>query len=113
MDIGESFQNATDSFFAFLPNLLGFLIILLVGFIVAKLVAAVVRKVLEKAGLDRRLHESDASKYVDRVMPGAKPSNGIARAVFWLIFVFFIFTAIGALKIPALTGFMDMPSRNS
>ena len=29
MDIGNSFQNATDGFFAFLPNLLGFLVILL------------------------------------------------------------------------------------
>lgn len=107
MDIGDSFQNATDSFFAFLPNLLGFLIILLVGFIVAKVVAAVVRKVLEKVGLDRRLHASDARKYVDRVMPQASPSNGIARAVFWLIFIFFIFSAIGALEVPALTGFME------
>jgi small-conductance mechanosensitive channel len=107
VDIGDSFQNATDSFFAFLPNLLGFLIILLIGFVVAKLVAAVVRKVLEKVGVDRRLHESDASSYVDRVMPGASPSNGIARAVFWLIFIFAIFSAIGALGVPALTGFMS------
>ena len=65
MDIGDSFQNATDSFFSFLPNLLAFLMILLVGFIVAKIVSAVVRKVLEKVGLDRRVHESDASRYVD------------------------------------------------
>jgi len=107
VDIGDSFQNATDSFFAFLPNLLGFLIILLVGFIVAKVVAAVVRKVLEKVGVDRRLRESDANSYVDRVMPGASPSNGIARAVFWLIFIFFVFSAIGALGVPALTGFMS------
>jgi small-conductance mechanosensitive channel len=107
VDIGDSFQNATDSFFAFLPNLLGFLIILLIGFIVAKVVAAVVRKVLEKVGVDRRLRESDANSYVDRVMPGASPSNGIARAVFWLIFIFAIFSAIGALGVPALTGFMS------
>jgi hypothetical protein len=107
VDIGDSFQNATDSFFAFLPNLLGFLIILLIGFVVAKVVAAAVRKVLEKVGVDRRLHESDASSYVDRVMPGASPSNGIARAVFWLIFIFAIFSAIGALGVPALTGFMS------
>ena len=40
-------------------------------------------------------------------MPGASPSNGIARVVFWLIFVFFLFSAIGALKIPALTTFMN------
>ncbi len=107
MKIGESFQTATDGLFAFLPNLLGFLVLLLVGFIIAKVVSAIVRKVLEKAGLDKQLHESDASKYVDKVLPGASPSNGIARVVFWLIFIFFLFSAIGALKIPAVTTFMN------
>jgi uncharacterized membrane protein YtjA (UPF0391 family) len=62
---------------------------------------------LEKIGLDRHLHESDANKYVERVMPGASPSSGIARVVFWLIFIFFLFSAIGALKIPAVTTFMN------
>lgn len=107
MDIGDSFQNATDTFFAFLPNLLGFLVLLLVGFIVAKLVQAVVRKVLEKLGVDQHLRSSDANKYVERVLPGASPSNGIGRVVFWFIFLFFVVAAIGALKIPAVTTFMN------
>lgn len=107
MDIGDSFQQALDGFFAFLPNLLGFLVLLIVGYIVAKIVATVVRKVLEKLGLDRKLHESEAHNYVDRVMPGASPSNAIAGLVFWLIFVFFLFAAIGALGIPAVTEFMN------
>ena len=107
MDFGNSVQQAFDGFFAFLPNLLGFLVLLLVGFIVAKIVAAIVRKALDKMGLDRRLHESDARKYVEQVMPGASVSNGISRVVFWLIFVFFLFAAIGALKIPAVTTFMN------
>jgi hypothetical protein len=107
MDIGDSLQEAFDGFFAFLPNLLGFLVLLLIGFIVAKIAQAVVRKVLQKVGVDRHLHDSDANKYVERVMPGASPSNGIARVVFWLIFIFFLFSAIGALKIPAVTSFMD------
>jgi small-conductance mechanosensitive channel len=107
MDIGNSLQKAIDGFFAFLPNLLGFLLLLVIGFVVAKVVAAVVRKLLRKAGMDRRLHESDANQYVDRVMPGASPSNGVARVVFWLIFVFFLFSAIGALQIPAVTTFMN------
>lgn len=107
MDIGDSFQNATDRFFEFLPNLLGFLVILLVGYIVAKVVAGVVGKLLERVGIDRRLHESSANRYVDAVLPGASAANGIARVVFWLIFIFFITTAIGALGIPAATGFMN------
>ena len=55
MDIGDSLQKAADTFFNFLPNLLGFLVLLIVGYIVAKVVAGVVAKLLEKAGLDRRL----------------------------------------------------------
>lgn len=107
MNIGESFQNATDSFFAFLPNLLGFLVLLLVGFIVAKVVSGIVRKVLEKVGVDQHLHSSDANKYVEKVLPGASPSNGIARVVFWFVFLFFVVAAIGALQIPAVTTFMN------
>jgi len=107
MDIGRSFNQAWEGFFGFLPNLLGFLIILLVGYIVARLVSTAVKKVLEKMGLDRKLHESDAHKYVETVMSGASPSRGIARVVFWLIFAFFLFSAIGALGIPALTVFMN------
>lgn len=107
MDIGDSFQNATDSIFGFLPNLIGFLIILLVGYIIAKVVAGVVGKLLDKLHLDGRLHESSARKYVDAVLPGASPATGIARLVFWLIFVFFITSAIGALGIPAATAFMN------
>ncbi len=107
MNLGDSVQNATDGFFGFLPNLLGFLVILLVGYFVAKLVAAAIGKVLEKLHLDRRLHDSSANRYVDAVLPGASPANGIARVAFWLIFIFFITVAIGALGIPAATGFMN------
>jgi hypothetical protein len=107
MDIGRSFNEAWEGFFGFLPNLLGFLVIVLVGYLVARLVAAAVQKVLEKTGVDQKLHESEVNKYVEMVMSGAKPSRGISRVVFWLIFAFFLFAGIGALGIPALTGFMN------
>lgn len=107
MDIGDSFQNTTDGIFDFLPNLLGFLIILLIGFIIAKVVSGVIRKLLEKVGVDQKLKESSASRHVDAVLPGASPSGGIAKVVFWLIFIFFLVTAIGALGIPAATSFMN------
>lgn len=107
MDIGDSFQRTTDGIFDFLPNLVGFLLILLVGYLVSKVVAKIVKAVLDKVHLDRRLHESSANRYVDAVLPGASPANGISRVVFWLIFIFFITAAIGALGIPAATSFMN------
>lgn len=105
--ISDSIQTAFDSFFAFLPNLLAFLVILVIGFIVAKIVSGIVKKVGEKAGLDKALHESDAKQYVDRVMPDASPSAAIGKVFFYIIFVFVLTAAIGALKIPAVTTFMN------
>jgi len=107
VDIGDSFQNTTDGIFDFLPNLLGFLVILLIGFIIAKVVSGVIRKLLQKVNVDHKVKESSASRYVDAVLPGASPSGGIAKLVFWLIFIFFLTVAIGALGIPAATGFMN------
>jgi hypothetical protein len=105
--LDDSVQQSFDTFFGFLPNILAFLVILLIGYIVAKVVKAIVTKGLHKAGLDRHLHDSDANQYVERVLPGASPSNGIGRVVFYLVLAFFLFSAIGALKIPALTTFMN------
>ena len=107
MKIRQSFQNALDSLIGFLPNLLGCLVLLLIGFIVAKIASTVVRKLLEKLKVDDHLQKSEANKYVDRVLPGASPSKGVGRVVFWLVFVFFLTSAIGALKIPAVTTFMN------
>lgn len=107
VSISDSLQQGFDAFFAFLPNLLAFLVILFVGFIIARIVAKIVQKVGEKAGLDKALHESDAKQYVDRVMPDASPSAGIGKVFFYIIFIFVLTAAIGALKIPAVTAFMN------
>jgi flagellar biosynthesis protein FliQ len=107
INVGNSLQQALDAFLGFLPNLVGFLVILVVGYFVARLVKAVVRRVLEKVGVDRALHRSEAGQYVERVSPGASPAALIGGVVFWLIFIFVLSAAIGALKIPAVTAFMD------
>ena len=107
VQISDSIQQGFDAFFAFLPNLLAFLVIVVVGYFVAKVASKIVQKVAEKAGLDKALHESDAKRYVDRVMPDASPSAGIGKVLFWVIFVFVLSAAIGALKIPAVTAFMN------
>lgn len=107
MSIADSFKDAFHTLVGFLPNILAFLIILIIGYIVSKIVATIVRKALEGVGLDKHLHESEANTYVEKVLPGASPAKGIATVVFYLIFVFFLTSAIGALKIPAVTVFMN------
>jgi hypothetical protein len=106
VDIGDSIQQGLDSLIGFLPNILGFLVILLIGYVIAKAVKGIVAKVLERVGLDRTLHTSDAGRYVERVSPSASPARLIGVVAFWFVFLFAISAAIGALKIPALTAFI-------
>lgn len=106
IDISESLQQGLDSFFGFIPNLIGFLVILLIGWVIAKVVRVAVSKGLEAIGLDRALHESDAGEYVEKVSPGTRPSKLIGAVAFWLILLFVLTAALSALKIPAVTVFM-------
>lgn len=107
MDIGRSLNEAWEGFFGFLPNLLGSLVLLVVGYVVARLVGTGVRKVLDRVGVDRRLRESAAHGYVGLVLSGAAPSRVLGRVVFWVVFAFFLVSAIGALGVPALTAFVN------
>ncbi len=104
--IGDSVQQGLDSFFAFVPNLIGALLILLVGFVIAKLVKTALNKVLEATKVDETLTKSDAGSYVEKVSPDSKPSHLIGFIAFWFIFLFAISAAVGALKIAALTDFI-------
>src|SRR5215213_10254087 len=105
--IGDSLQQALNSFFGFLPNLLGFLVILLIGYIVAKVVKGILTRVLDKVGLDRALHSGQTGQYVEKISPGASPSRLVGSIAFWFIFLGAISLAVSALKIPALTTFVS------
>lgn len=104
--LAQSLQRGLDSLIAFIPNLVGCLVILFVGYLIARLVKVAVAKLLETIGLDRALSGSPAGAYVERVSPGARPSRLVGLVAFWFIFIYAISAAVGALKIPALTNFM-------
>jgi hypothetical protein len=105
--IAASLQKALDGILGFLPNLIGFLLILIIGFVIARVVKGILTKLLQKAKLDDTLHSGQSGEYVEKISPGASPSALIAGVVFWLIFLFVLSAAIGALKIAAVTVFMN------
>jgi hypothetical protein len=104
--IGDSVQQGLDNFFAFVPRLIGFLLILLIGYIIAKVVKSVLTKVLERVGLDHALHSGSTGQYVNKVAPDAKPSRTIGAIAFWFIFLGAISMAVSQLGITALTTFV-------
>ena len=104
--IGDSVQQGLDNFFAFVPRLIGFLLILLIGYIIAKVVKSVLTKVLERVGLDHALHSGSTGQYVNKVAPDAKPSRTIGAIAFWFVFLGAISMAVSQLGITALTDFV-------
>ena len=106
VNVGDSLQSALDSFFGFLPKLLGFLIVLVIGWIVARLVKAAVTKGLEKLGLDKAMHSGSTGRYVNRVAPDISPSRLIGALAFWFIFLGALAIAVSQLGIQALDNFV-------
>jgi Conserved TM helix len=105
-DISESIQRALDEFFAFLPNLVGALLILLIGYIIARVVAGLVRGGLRSVGADRAVATGTVGEYKQRIAPAMQPSGLIGTLVFWLIFGLAILLAVSALGIQALSDFV-------
>ena len=98
VNVTDSLQRAFNDFFAFLPNLLGFLVILAIAFVVAKVVKGLLSKGLEKAGLDSALHKGSAGQAIEKAVP--KPSRAIGTVAFWFVFLAGFAIALSALQVP-------------
>ena len=107
VEIGDSLQRGLDEFVAFLPRLVGFLIILLIGWLIARAVKILLVKGLQAVGIDRALAGGSAGPYVERVMPDARPSEIIGTIVFWFLFLGVIAIAVSQLGIEALDNFVQ------
>jgi hypothetical protein len=106
VDVGTSIQQALDNLFAFIPKLLGFLVVLLVGYIIARVVKGVVTKLLDKVRIDRALHSGSTGQYVNRVAPDVRPSSLIGSLAFWFLFLGAVAIAVSQLGIAALDNFV-------
>ena len=102
--IRSSVDNAFTVFFAWIPHLLGALVVLLIGYIVAKVVAKLVARVTRRAGLDRTLHGGPGGNLLQRVV--SSPSKLLGTIVFWAIFLATVSLAASVLGIAALTAFV-------
>jgi hypothetical protein len=107
VEIGDSLQRGLDELVAFLPRLVGFLIILLIGWLIARAVKALIVKALQGVGIDRALSGGSAGPYVARAMPDARPSEIIGTIAFWFLFLGAIAIAVSQLGISALDNFIQ------
>ena len=101
---GAKFRNGFEGLFDFLPNLIGFLAVLIIGYFVAKLIAGAISRLLQRSGLDRTLTEGQGGRYVSKVT--SSPSRLLGRIAFWALLLGVIALAVSVLGIAALTAFV-------
>ena len=101
---GDKFRDGFEGLFAFLPNLIGFIAVLVIGYFVAKILAGALSKVLNRAGLDRTLTQGQGGQYVSKVT--RSPSRLLGRVAFWAIMLGVLSLAANVLGIAALTAFV-------
>jgi Conserved TM helix len=104
VDITTSIQEVLDEFFAFIPELLAAIVILILGYFVAKLIGNIVQRVLARSGLDGTLQEGQAGNWVQRVT--SSPSRLVGKLAFWAVFLGAISLAVSVLGVDALTDFV-------
>jgi Conserved TM helix len=104
VDITTSIQEGLDEFFAFIPELIAAIVIVILGYFVAKIIGNIVHRVLARAGLDRSLQSGQTANWVQRVT--SSPSRVIGKLAFWVIFLGAISLAVSVLGINALTDFV-------
>ena len=101
---GDKIESGFTAIFAFIPELIAAILILIVGYFVAKIVASVISQILRRAGVDRTLTQGQGGQFVSRLT--SSPAHLIGRIAFWVLFLGVISLAVSVLGINALTNFV-------
>jgi len=102
-----SFTNALNLVFAFIPNLISFLVILLVGWIVASVVSKAVTFLLRKIGFDRLSERIGLSRLEQRMGLRMDAAGVLGKVVYWFIFLIFLVPAVDSLGLTTVSNILN------
>lgn len=91
---------------AFIPALLGAIVILLIGWGIAKLIQALVTKGLNAMHFNELMEREGINSALKRADVQSRPASILGIIVYWFVFLFAINAAVGVLGIPVLTTLM-------
>ncbi len=95
----ESLRAGLTAFFAFVPQLIGAIVVLIIGYIVARILQAVVGRVLQGVGFDGWMEKGGIKQFFDRAQTTHTPATVLGKLVFWFVFIIAITMAADALGI--------------
>jgi small-conductance mechanosensitive channel len=95
----ESLRAGLTAFFAYIPQLIGAMVVLVIGYIVARILKAVVSRLLHSIGFDSWMERGGIKQFFDRAQTNQTPASVIGTLVFWFVFIIAITMAAEALGI--------------
>lgn len=93
---------------AFIPRLLGAMVVLLLGFVVAKFLDTLLSKLLGKIGLDRLMAGTGLTKLLSRAGIQVPVSTLIGKIIYWFVLLIFLVTAAESLGLERVSATFDM-----
>ena len=102
-----SLTSALALIFAFIPKLIGFLVIMLVGWLIAKALGKAVTFLLRKVGFDNFSNRIGLTLFEQRMGIRLDPADLLGQIVFWFIILIFLVPAFDTLGLPSVTGILN------
>jgi small-conductance mechanosensitive channel len=99
----QPLQDALSTFFNYIPQLIGAIIILVIGYVIARILRAVVGRVLRGIGFDGWMERGGIKQFFDRAETNQTPASILGALVFWFVFIIAITMAADALGIPQVS----------
>src|SRR5919206_611922 len=99
----QPLQDALSTFFSYIPQLIGAIVILIVGYVIARILQAVIGRVLQGIGFDRWMERGGIKQFFDRAETNQTPASILGALVFWFVFIIAITMATDALGIPQVS----------
>src|SRR5260370_30287024 len=103
----NALSNALKLVLAFIPRLLGFLVILLVGWLIAALVSKALTLLLRKVGFDRMSERIGVSRFGQRMRVRMDSTGILSKNVLCLILLVFLLPAADALGVTAVSRILN------
>jgi len=93
VDVGGAVEDGLGTIARIVPQLLTFLLILVVGYFIAKAISKVIATLLEKVGFDKAVERGGVKKALEKSK--FDPSDILGKLVFYALFLFVLQLAFG------------------
>jgi hypothetical protein len=101
-EFGARIQDSFSQIGAFVPSLVGALVILFAGYLLAKLVQRATARVLRRLHLNEALERGGVMHAVERTGASVNPARVVADLTFWLVMFAVLLVAANALGLRSL-----------